>query len=159
MAGNFIPMQRSGIFDEVTSHPMVFSRTGYVLHQLAEIAAMQLSPAFPGRADECNGETLIIGHSDDGGLTISRVPFNADFFGIHGFIGKEIIQRAAGAPRPGAECAPVIRLAVLAFVHQPDDALCQSRPIVCLDTVGNENGIAPAFRENLLLPGWGGWGR
>src|SRR5262249_46605003 len=59
---------------------------------------------------------------------------------------------SAGAPGPGAQRPPVVHLAGLSLVDQADDSLCQPSAVVGLDTVGAENGIAPAFGQNLLLP-------
>src|SRR5207248_2909194 len=72
---------------------------------------------------------------------------------VHGFVGLEIIEGAAGAPGPGTQRSPIIQLARLALVHQTDDAARQAGAIVCLNAGGSDDGIAPAFGQNLLLPG------
>src|SRR2546430_795212 len=50
-------------------------------------------------------------------LSVARVTLDADSLGIHGFVRFEIVQGAARAPGPGAQCAPVVRLARLTFVE------------------------------------------
>ena len=65
----------------------------------------------------------IVGHGDERGLAVAGVAFDADLFGVDGFVGFEIIEGAAGSPGPGAECAPVVGLARLALVAEADDAL------------------------------------
>ena len=55
-------VQRAGVLDEVAGHPVVLARAGDVLHLLAEVAAMQLGAALAGRADEADGEALVVGH-------------------------------------------------------------------------------------------------
>src|SRR5204863_7756799 len=107
-----------------------------------------------------NSETLVIRHSDDGCLTIPRESFNADLFGIHGFVGLEIIQGAAGTPCPCAQRTPVIHLSRLALVAQADDALRQTRPVVGLNADGSDDRIAPSPGKNLSLPArcTGTWG-
>ena len=72
------------------------------------------------------------------------------------FIGFEIIEAAAGSPGPGAECAPIVEFAWLAFVDEADDAFGEAVAVVGLDAGGNVDGVAPAFGEELLLPRWAG---
>ena len=53
--------------------------------------------------------------------------------GVHGGIGLEVIEPARRAPGPGAQRAPVVRLARLALVDQADDAFGQAGAVVGLD--------------------------
>src|SRR2546423_156653 len=78
-----------------------------------------------GRADETDGEPLVVRHSDDRRLTVSGEALDADLLRVHGFIRLEVVERPAGAPRPGPERAPIVELARLALVAQPDDAAGQ----------------------------------
>src|SRR5262249_8817659 len=87
-----------------------------------------------------------------GCLAIAGVPFEANLLGVHRFVGLEIIQSTAGAPRPSPQRTPIIHLARPAFVAQTDDAFGQAGAVVGLNAVRAEDGIAPAFGENLLLP-------
>src|SRR5207244_324321 len=85
----------------------------------------------------------------------------ADLLGVHGLVGLEIVQRPAGAPRPGTQRAPVVGHARLALVVQTDDPARQAAAVVGLDAVGNDDCVPPAFAEHLVLPGCtaaaGGW--
>ena len=75
---------------------------------------------------------------------------------IHGLVGFKIVDGAADAPRPGSQCAPILRFARLALVAQANDAQVKPRSGVGLDAAGVESGVAPAPGENLLLPGGSG---
>ncbi len=68
-----------------------------------------------------------------GRLAVARMAFDADLFGIDGFVGLEVIERAARAPGPGAKGAPIVGLARLALVHEADDALRQAGAVVGLN--------------------------
>ena len=125
---------------------------GDVLDQLAEVAAVQLRAALARGADEGDGEALVVGHRDERRLAVARVALDPDLLRVHGLVGLEVVERAARAPRPGAQRAPVVRLARLALVAQADDALRQPRAVVGLDAVGDEDRVAPALRQHLLLP-------
>ena len=70
----------------------------------------------------------------------------------HMRIAAQEIHRAAGAPGPGTQRAPIIHLARLALVHQADDALGQACAVVGLDAAGIEDGIAPSQRQDLRPP-------
>ena len=65
-------------------------------------------------------------------------------------IGLEIVEPARRAPRPGAQRAPVVRLARLALVDEADDAFRQARAVVGLDAGGIERRVAPAGGDQLL---------
>ena len=62
--------------------------------------------------------------------------FDADVLGVHGLVGFEIIHGAVGAPRPGAQRAPIVGFARLALVDQTDNALPQTRAVVGLNAAG-----------------------
>src|SRR5262249_14867028 len=66
-------------------------------------------------------------------------------------IGFEIVDELADAPAPGAQRAPVVRLAGLPFVGQADNAFAQPA-VVRLYAVGNDRAVSPALVERLLRP-------
>src|SRR5512147_3039290 len=82
------------------------------------------------------------------------MPFDTDLFSVHRLIRLQIIQRPAGSPSPGAQCSPIIELAWLTFVRKSNDSFRQAGAIVGLDTNRDVDGISPALRQHLLLPGW-----
>ena len=127
-----------GVLQEVAGHPVILAGGGDVLHQFAPVAAMDLGAAFARGADVGDRKTRVVRHRDEGCLAVARVAFDADLFGVHGLVGLEIIERAAGAPGPGAQRAPIVRLARLALVDQTDDALRQTRAVVGLDAAGGQ---------------------
>ncbi len=131
-----VPVERAGVLEEVACHPVVFAGRRYVLDEFTPVAAVQLQAAFAGGTDEGDGEALIVGQGDDGGFAVARMAFDADSFGIHGFIGFEVVERAACAPGPGAQCAPIVGLARLAFVDEADDALRQTGAVIGLNAGG-----------------------
>ena len=45
--GQMFAVQRAGVFDEVSGHPVVFIRPGHVLDELAPVAPVQLDASFP----------------------------------------------------------------------------------------------------------------
>jgi len=49
--------------------------------------------------------------------------FDGDMVGVYIFVGLEVVEQAGAAPGPGAECAPVVKLARLAVVGEADNAL------------------------------------
>ena len=108
-----------------------------VLYLLAPIAAMKLCSTFARGADEYDCEPIIICHSHDSRLTKTRVALDPDPFGVHRFVGLEIIQRAACTPSPGTQSSPIVYLPRLPPVDQTDDALCQSRAIISLNAGGH----------------------
>ena len=132
---------------------MIAARAGEVLHQLTEDTAMQLCAAFAGRTDEADGEAPVVGHRHERRFAVARQAFDADLFCVHCLVGFEIIERAARAPSPRTQRAPILRLARLSFVAEADDAFGQSSAIVSLNAGRDENRVTPAFGENLLLPG------
>ena len=144
--------QRAAVLEEVPGHPVVLARAGEVLDQLAEIAAVQLRPALARGADEADGEALVIGHRDERRLAVARESLDADLLGVDGLVGLEVVEGAARAPGPGAQRAPVLRLAGLPLVAQADDPLGQPRAVVGLDAVRDDDRVAPPLGEHLLLP-------
>ena len=134
------------VLHEVAGHPVVLA-AGEALHGLAEVAAQQRGSAFAGRADQHHGEALIEGHGDERGLAVARDAFDADMLRVDGGIGLEIIEAAARAPGPGAQRAPVFRLARLAFVDQADDAAREAGAVVGLHAGGIEAARSPSRRR------------
>ncbi len=145
-------VQRSCVFDEIAGDPVVLAGTGHVLDLFAEIAPMQFGAALARRSDEANREALIVGHRDERSLAVPGQSFDADLFRVDGVVSLEVVECAAGAPRPRAQRAPVVHVARLSLVHQADDAVGQARAVVGLHARRNQNGVAPAFGEHLLLP-------
>ena len=133
--GQVVAVSGPRILEEVAGHPVVFARAGDVLHQLAEVAAVELGAALAGGADEADGEPRVVGHRDERRLAVAREPLDADLLGVDGFVGLEIVEGAAGSPGPGPQRAPVVELAGLALVAQADDALASAprrcRPGCC----------------------------
>src|SRR5262249_36841593 len=124
-------------------------------HLFAEMAAMKFNPSGAGRANEANGEALVVGHGDDGGLAVAGEALDAELLGVHCLVSLEVIEGAAGAPGPGAQCPPIRRFARLALVAQADDAPGEARAVVRLNAVRGDDGVAPALIENLALPAAG----
>ena len=50
------------------------------------------------------------------GFAVAGEAFDADLFGINGFVGFEIVHEPAYAPLPCPQCAPIVWFAGLAFV-------------------------------------------
>src|SRR5438874_1129038 len=108
---------------------------------------MKFRAAFAGGSDQRDREPRFEGHRDERGFAVTRDAFNADVFRVDRGIGFEIVERAGGAPGPGAERAPVVRLAGLAFVYESDDSFGKSGAVVRLDARGREIRVAPAGGE------------
>src|SRR5437870_13856280 len=68
---------------------------------------------------------------------------------VHSFVGFEVVEHAACAPRPGRQPAPIIGLAMLTLVDKPDDAGRQPTAVIRLHTSRVEGGVAPAAGEQL----------
>ena len=66
-------------------------------------------------------------------------------------IGLEIIEATGSTPCPGAEGAPVIRLARLALVDEADDTTGKTGAVISLNTAGIYHRIAPSGSEELLV--------
>ncbi len=80
------------------------------------------------------------------------MPLDADLPGVDRLVGLEIIQGAACTPGPGTQRSPVIDLAWLPLVAQPDDPFRKPRTVVGLDAGRSEEGVSPSLGKNLLLP-------
>src|SRR5947207_12050527 len=78
--------------------------------------------------------------------------FHSDLLRVDCFVGREIIQRPTGPPRPCGQYAPVIQFSRLSFVDQSDDPAREPRAIIFLDAVRTDDCITPAARKNLLMP-------
>src|SRR5262249_36639814 len=137
------------------------ARRSHVLDFLAEVAAMDLRSAGPGRTDEPDGEPLVVGHRHESSLAIARQAFDANVLRVHGLVGLEIVEGPAGPPRPRAQRPPAVRLAGLALVAKADAAGRQTLVVavfaeppagVRLDAGGGNDGESPAFFQHLLLP-------
>src|SRR6476661_1491788 len=85
------------------------------------------------------------------------MPFNAHLLRVYSLVRFEIIERATSAPRPRAQCAPIVQLARLTMVRESDDSFRQSRSIIRLDAGRKKYGVTPALRQYLLLPSRTGW--
>ena len=131
---------------------MVFAGAGEIAHLFAEIAAVEFSAAGSGRTDVADGETRVVGHGDERSFAVTGVAGDADLLSVNRLIGFKIIEAAAGSPGPGAERAPIVEFARLALVGEADDAFLKAVAFVGLNAGGDVDGIAPAFREELLLP-------
>ena len=152
VAGVLAAERRLGraVLQEVAGHPVVLARAGEVLDRFAEVAAMQLGAAFARRADEHDRESLVVGHRHERRLAVARDAFDADLLRVHGLVGLEVVEAARRAPRPGAQRAPVVRLARLALVDEADDARGQPGAVVGLDAAGADRRVAPAVGDELL---------
>ena len=69
---------------------------------------------------------------------------------IHRGIGPEVIETARGSPSPGAQRAPIIRLAGLSLIDQSDDALGQPRSVIGLNAGGIDECVSPAIGDQLF---------
>ena len=158
---------RSRVLEVVAGHPVVLAAAGHVLHLLAVVAAHDFRPALPARPDQPDGEPLVVGHRHDGRLAEPGQPLNAHLFGIDRLVRFQVVEGAAGPPRPSPQRAPVVRLARLPLVAQPDDARGQplipavaAEPAfapagVRLDAVRRVNRVPPALLDELLGPRFG----
>ena len=152
IAGGLAAERRLGsaVLQEVAGHPVIFAGAGQILDRFAPVAAMQLGAAFARRADQHHREARVERHRHQRGFAVARDAFDADLFRIHGLVGFQIIEAARSAPAPGAQRAPIVGLARLAFVDQTDDALGQTGAVVRLDAAGIDGGEAPAVGDQLF---------
>jgi hypothetical protein len=141
------------VLQEGAGHPVVLAAGGEVLDRLAEVAAMELGAAFAGRADEDDREALVEGHRDERRLPVARHAVDADALGVDRRVGLEEVERAARAPAPGAQRAPVVRLAPLPLVDEADDPLGEAGAVVGLDAGRVQERVAPAGLDQLLRAG------
>ena len=103
-------------------HPVVLA-AGEIFDGFAEVVAMEFGAAFAGGCDERDGDARLEGFGDEGGLAVAGDAFDAEFCGVDVRIGivGEIFDKLGDAPLPGAEGAPVVGFAGLAFVAEADD--------------------------------------
>src|SRR5580700_7026579 len=80
--------------------------------------------------------------------------FDADAFRVYRGLDFKIIESTAGSPGPGPEGPPIVELAGLSFINEANDALRETRAVIGLNAAGDQDRIAPSFRQHLLLPGW-----
>ncbi len=147
-----VPVHGTGVLQKVARHPVILIDPGHVLDDLAPIASMQFGAAFTGGADVGRPHPRVVGHRDNRRFAVPRVALDGDVLGVYRLVGLEIIDGAARAPGPGAQGAPIVELARLAFVAQADDAEGQPGAVIRLNAARVECGVAPAAGENLLLP-------
>ena len=85
---------------------------------------MELYAALAGGTDKPHGDTGFKGLGDNGRLAVTGKAFDANLLCVHhGFrMLLEVIDEPADAPLPGAEGAPLVRLARLTFIGQTNDA-------------------------------------
>ncbi len=137
----------AAIFEEVAGHPVIFAGTGQALDRLAEIAPVRLGATFAGGTDQPHVKALVEGNGDQRRLAVARHTLDADMALIHLRPGREIIEDPTGAPAPGPERAPVIRLARLALIDEADNALGQACAIIGLIAGRVEQDHAPAVGD------------
>src|SRR5262245_16123471 len=136
---------------KVAGHPVVFALRRQILHGFTPVATMQFCAAFTGRPNEDERKPRVIGHRDESSLPVPGDAFDSDFLRIDCLVGLEIIQTTGGSPRPGAQPTPVIRLAELPLVDEPNDALGQPGAIVGLNASGIDRRVTPTSSQQLLL--------
>ncbi len=102
---------------------MIFAGTGEVLDLFSKLPPQDLGPAFARRTHKSNRKARIVGHGQQRRFSVARKAFDTDLLGVNGLVGFEIIESAAGAPRPSAQHSPIIQFARLAFVDQTYDSL------------------------------------
>src|SRR3954471_13390195 len=115
---------------------------------------MKISASFAGRANKADCEALVVRHGHKRRFAVTRQAFNPNLFCIHFLGGFKIIESSAGAPGPRAQSAPIIGCAGLAMVTEADDSFSQAGAVISLNSTGNQDRVAPAFGEDLLLPCW-----
>src|SRR5690348_14965504 len=98
----------SAVLQEISCHPVIFSRAGKIFDGFAKITAVEFGAAFAGGADEHKSEARVEGHGYERGLAVAGNAFNPDALGVHGLIGFEIIETARCAPAPRTQSAPIV---------------------------------------------------
>src|SRR5262249_42188133 len=141
---------RRAVFHKVARHPVILALRGKILHRLAPIAAMQLRAALARRTHQYNCEPSIERHGDQRGLAITRHAFDADSLRIHRLFRFQIIQAPRSSPSPRTKRAPVVRLASLSFVREPNNSFRKPSAVVGLNTSRIDRRISPT-RDNELL--------
>src|SRR5450759_2952381 len=90
--------QRTGVLEKVTSHPVVFVRSGNVSDLLPEISPVERRATGARGTHVGDRKTLIVRHGYQSSLAVARVPLNPDLFRVHRFVGLEVIQGTTGTP-------------------------------------------------------------
>ena len=93
--------------------------------RLAEIAAAQRRAALARFIRHHQRKTLVLRASPERRLPAARVPDDSDAAGIDSGVGREVVHRTAGAPRPRAKRTPGIARpgSVAIAFEQPDHAV------------------------------------
>ena len=141
--GQGVPV--AAVLEVVARHPVILARREHVLDHLAEVAAVQLRAAGARRADVADRKPLVERHRDERRLAVPRVALDADASGIDSLVRLEVVERAAGAPRPCLENAPVVQLARLTPVDEPDDPLRQIGAVVGLNAGRARSAPSPSL--------------
>ena len=115
---------------------------------------MELRPAFPGRSHQDHGEAGLKCHGHQRGFAVPGDPFNPHVPGVHRRVRFQVIQAPRGAPGPGAQRAPILRLARLPVIDQANDPLGQPRAVIGLDTAGINGRVSPPGGNQLLGGRW-----
>src|SRR5260221_5753032 len=126
------PGFRRSVFNKISRHPVIFS-AGQTFHGLPEIATMQSSAAFAGRTDQSHREPRLECKSNQGGFAVPRHAFNSHMRRIDQWVRFKVVKRARRTPGPCAKRTPVVGLAGLASVNQPDNTPCHARTVVGLN--------------------------
>ena len=129
---------------------MVFARPGQGLDGLAEAPPMEGGAPFAGGADESHEEAGLEGEGHERGFAVAGDAFDPHVSRVHGRVGLEIVQSPRGAPGPGPQRVPIVRLAKASLVDETDDAACEPGAVVGLDAARVDHGIAPPVLEQLL---------
>src|SRR5581483_292507 len=75
----------------------------------AELATRDGHAALAGLRGDDDGEAIVVGAGPDSGFAEARVAHDRDFLRVDVGVGREIVERAAQAPGPGADRAPFAR--------------------------------------------------
>src|SRR5678816_4734123 len=100
---------------------------------------MEFCPTSARRTHECNCQTRVISHGNQGCFAITRMTFESNLLRIDGLVCFKIINCPAHSPCPGSKRSPVIHFSRLSFIHKPDDPLGETSAIVSLNAGGNQN--------------------
>src|SRR5690606_29630835 len=112
---------------------------------------MEFRASRPGRAHIGDREARVICHRNEHCLAEARVTRKTDSARVHMEIRFQVIHGAARTPGPRPQCSPIIELARLSFVHEPDDAASQTRAIVWLNGYRRIQRKSPPYCYDWLL--------
>src|SRR4051794_40613490 len=115
---------------------------------------MQFGSALTRRTDENGREPRLKSHCDKRRLAIARDAFNADLLRIDRGIGFQIVEPARGAPSPGPQGSPIVRLSRLTAIREADDSARQPRTVVGLNAGRRDCRIAPAGFDQFFVLRW-----